>query len=389
MKLNDSENLLMDIIKNKLFGVSINIKAIYKNNVDWKEIFREAARHNVLPLLLQNIDDLSLHFDIPGNIINKWRITVYNQIAFNEKLMFYQNEVISVLDKAQIPYAVLKGASLCAYYPRPDLRVLNDIDLLLRPSDFKQAVEILCEYGFEKRKMSAHFHEVLDKDDIVVEPHYTVTYINKNKTGNKIREFFEDALSQTAREKIGQYTFNVLSVERQAMALLLHMERHIGENKLDLRRLCDWALFISQKANNEVWINIIQPELVKCGLLKFAMLVTKICIIYLGLNAEHCLWAEAADTKLCEKLFLLILRNYNVSSKQPSIVMFNTLRAKREYPILNDIPLLIPFVCVFIQLRFLYEMNTGKRLKISVLKTIYEAIQLNCIFNKLKLYKAK
>jgi hypothetical protein len=49
---------------------------------------------------------------------------------------------------------------------------------------------------------------------------------------------------------------------------------------------------------------------------------------------------------------------------------------------------LIPLGCIFIQLRYLYEMSTGKRAKISVLKTVHEAVQISHIFSKLKLYKA-
>jgi hypothetical protein len=64
------------------------------------------------------------------------------------------------------------------------------------------------------------------------------------------------------------------------------------------------------------------------------------------------------------------------------------LRFRREFPRLSKIPILIPLGCIFIQLRYLYEMSTGKRAKISVLKTVHEAVQISHIFSKLKLYKA-
>lgn len=388
LKLNDSEALLLDIIKKNLFDTPIDVSAYNREEIDWGGVFREACRHNVLPIVLHNINDLIAEFNIPEEKVEKWRITTYNQIAFNEKLMFYQNRVVEILDKAHIPYAVLKGSSLSACYPRPDLRILQDIDLLLKPSDFGQALSILCEHGFNRRIIGKHFHEVLEKDDIVVEPHYSVSYIDKSNTGGRIRDFFEDALERTERETVGAYSFEVLSVAHQAVALLLHIERHIAENKLDLRRICDWAMFVYRKTTNEIWVSQIEPELIRCGLNKFAMLITKICVIFLGLSSEHCSWAEGADSNLCKKLFIIIYKNYSISSKQPSFIVLCALRFRREFPRLSKIPILIPLGCIFIQLRYLYEMSTGKRAKISVLKTVHEAVQISHIFSKLKLYKA-
>lgn len=387
-KLSESETLLLDIIGKNLFDIPIEAGDYDKDGIDWDLIFREACRHNVLPLVLHGINDLTAEFDIPGDRVEKWRIRAFGQIAFNEKLMFYQNEIVEILDKARIPYAVLKGSSLSACYPRPDLRVLRDIDLLLPRSDFGQALNLLQEYGFNMRDTGGrHFHEVLEKDDILIEPHYSVSYIDKSKTGERIRAFFEDALACAERESVGGYSFKVLSAEHQAVALLLHMERHIAENKLDLRRICDWAMFIRRKTGNEMWLSRIQPVLLSFGLNDFAKLVTKICVIFLGLSREHCLWAEKADADLCGELLEIIYKNYNVGSKQPSALVFSSLRAKREFPQLRKIPILAPLAGLFIKLRYFYEMSARKRAKISVPETLREAVQISRIFGRLKLYK--
>jgi len=383
MKLSDSEALLLEIVRKSLFDIRMSPDTLRKENADWEPIFREACRHNVLPLVLQSISGLKEELKIPEDKIEKWRITAYNQVAYNEKVMFYQNMIVEILDKARIPYAVLKGSGLGACYPHPFLRVLQDIDLLLRPSDLERAAEILSGHGFKRRKACGHFHEVLDRGNITVEPHIAVSYINPDKTGEKIRAFFEDALESAETESSGAYSFKVLSARHQAMALLLHMERHIAENKLDLRRLCDWAMFVSRKTTNEMWKSEIEPALIRCGLNKFAMLVTKICVIYLGLDIEHCRWAEAANDRLCGKLLAIILRNYDHGAKQPSIVVQSALRDERELP-----KLLVPFVYVFKLLRYLYRMSTGKRPKIYVRKTICESIKMGSIYRKLGLYKA-
>ena len=388
-RLDTTEILLLDIIKSSLFDIPVDAGAYNAEEIDWGAVFRKAARHNVLPLVLQNINDLIAKLSIPEEKVKRWRIAAHNQIAFNEKLMFCQNSIVEILDKAGIPYAVLKGSGLSACYPRPDLRVLHNIDLLLRPSDFGQALNILYESGFGRRVIEKSFHEVLCREDVLVEPHASVPGVDGSRAGEKIKAFFEDALEHTEAETVGACSFKVLAPERQAVALLLCMERLIVENRLDLRRLCDWAMFVCRKTGKEMWASRIQPELVRFGLDRFAKLMTKICVLFLGLNPEHCPWAEEADENLCEKLLAIVLRNYSAGDRQPAAFVLSSLRAGSKFPLLNKVPAPISFAGIFARMRDLYEMKAVKKARGSVLETVREAARINRVYGKLKLYKAK
>lgn len=61
-------------------------------------------------------------------------------------------DVAATLDRAQITYRVLKGPAVAHLdYPDPVWRSFGDIDLLIRPDDLDDAVDVLKAQGFARR----------------------------------------------------------------------------------------------------------------------------------------------------------------------------------------------------------------------------------------------
>lgn len=54
----------------------------------------------------------------------------------------------SVLDAAGVPWLVIKGPTLSALYPHPDLRGYTDLDVLVPPGALREAVAALLEAGW-------------------------------------------------------------------------------------------------------------------------------------------------------------------------------------------------------------------------------------------------
>ncbi len=402
MKL--SEQFILNILKKSLFDLEISEHKL--EAIDWKGVFLEAKHHTVLPLVLQEIVSSSKEYKVEESVLKRWKAAVSYQVATNHKLMYWQDRVIELLEKSDIPYAVLKGTSVSCCYKKPELRVLGDIDLLFNASDCQKATDLLCENGYENLNLNLAIHEAVQQKGVRIEPHYMVAEIPDNKAGENIKAFFADALDWVEAEKIIPYSFNVLSPRHQFVALLLHMERHLSHDGIGLRQLSDWAMFINARINNELWENQVKPVLKTFGLLKFAQVITKVCVLYLGLDSVKFNWCMEADDKLCTGIMLSILRSGNMGRKASDNVMVRRLSASesehnsvfrnfffhicflanRDFPICKKFPFILPLVWLYIPIRQVFRIIMGKRKKQIVLKTFHEAKKQQNIYKDLRLY---
>lgn len=61
-------------------------------------------------------------------------------------------DVATLLDREGVPFRVLKGPAVAHLdYPEPVWRGFGDIDLLIRPDDLDQVIQLLSERGFSRR----------------------------------------------------------------------------------------------------------------------------------------------------------------------------------------------------------------------------------------------
>lgn len=76
---------------------------------------------------------------------------LYKKSLYNNSRLFQQlGHLVDVLEQGQFTYAFTKGIALHAYvYHDLGSRPMNDIDILIAPSDFKPALDTLLELGYE------------------------------------------------------------------------------------------------------------------------------------------------------------------------------------------------------------------------------------------------
>lgn len=404
-------NCIFSILKNQLFRVPIDIETLKSDAVDWELLFDTASRQGVLPILIQYVSEQKSSLTIEKDLVLKWRQAAINQVLYSEKLIERQAVIIRVLDSERIPYAILKGTSTSCCYPRPELRPFGDIDLLVSPDDLEKTVDVLCAIGYRRSAVESTVHKVLDKDGVRVEPHFTVADIPDNIAGQNIKALLRHALHYTETVQMGENTFSVLSSAHQAIALLLHIEKHITKRGLDLRRLCDWAVFVEKRTSIYLWETAIQPMLIQCGLSQFAKIMTKVCVIYLGLNKENCLWAYSDahdDAHLCENLMGMILKSCDLEYKQMNLAIQLSIEKKksddgrsmvrtifsnitviavRDFPLCKKVPIFFPVIWVYCAIDNIIRYKTDAGMKTSFIKSFIEARRVKKIFKDLKLFQ--
>ena len=274
--------MLCSVLSYELFHVPIHSDVVYPNAS--AEIFEEAQRHSVTPLLYPALRGCAV---LSGNVQDEQlaalrRTALYSAQRF-EAVLRCQAGLLALLQG--IPCAVLKGMSIACTYPHAELRVPGDIDILVQEADIERVGRILSANGYtythETDLHTCFVKSLPDGMTIDIEMHVAVSLFPDTEKGIFTSTFMSDALHHTKMQEINGLLFPALSGVYQLIALLSHMERHLMVLGIGLRQMCDWAAAVHAQ-RGEIGQDDLDT-LKRCGLLQFAKVCTRLCEKYLGL----------------------------------------------------------------------------------------------------------
>lgn len=110
----------------------------------------------LLPLLYQNLRRFQIEHPAMGRMKGVYRYCS----AKNQLLLSELKKIVVLFAEHGIETMLLKGAALATYYyASPALRPMSDCDLLIRPEQLQQAIEILGRAGYAPwKRLPQHLH---------------------------------------------------------------------------------------------------------------------------------------------------------------------------------------------------------------------------------------
>ena len=228
------------------------------------------------------------------------------------RMLYEQDKLIKCFDAAQIPCVILKGTSAAIYYPKPYLRSMGDIDILVPQNRFLESTVLLekngyiYDHGKEQDELLSDVRELAYiKNGIIIELHQRFS-----SSGVDIDDILEDAISRRTICNLNGYSFPVLPQLENGLTLLGHIHQHLKNNELGLRQIIDWEMFVHSFTDVDTWNLEFIPLLKKSGLLSLAAYVTRLCSKYLGLSSTVCFDVEV-DDNLIDQLLEAVLNDGN------------------------------------------------------------------------------
>ena len=161
------------------------------------------------------------------------------------------------LNKAGLESIGLKGWELQRLYPKPSMRQMADLDILVRPYCYEKIAILMKELEYSARGESSWMHDNFKKDVILVEMHKRLTD-DSNKVRDWERRMWE-------RISLGEDELLHMSLEDQTIFHVVHMYKDFMNGSLGLRRIVDTWLLHRQKMDLEV----VTQELEAFGLKSF------------------------------------------------------------------------------------------------------------------------
>ena len=370
---------------------------------DWKAVMDESAQQAVLLLAFDTAAAYKKF--IPDEVWQVWFQRSSRVLASNLRVNQSQRELVGLLDEKGYPYVILKGEAAAAYYPKPELRHLGDVDFLIDPEQ-KDAVERHLTAAGYTGGMHEHIcHVVLKKPGSHLEMHFEIAGIPYGKPGERVREYMADVLSCAKRAESGNGSFCMPDGAHHGLILLLHMQHHMVSEGLGLRHLCDWAAFVNQTWSEPFWQERLLPLLRQIGLLRYAAVMTRVSADTLGTACPE--WA-AAEAELCRGVLLDILAGGNfgckdaVRSKSGMMIsehgkdgtghravynLWKTLHASTpdRFPIVRKVPVLYPILDVY--RAGLYMIRTARGKRPSLVKLAPLAQERRSTYQQLRIFE--
>ena len=392
-------NALLALLAHEIFDQAMDIDA---STVDWSAVLAEAGRHKVTALLYPTIRELD---GVPEAIFNKVCGTAITVATASEAMLKEQRRILDLLEARQIPCAVLKGTSVAYLYPHPELRTIGDIDILVDEENLDEACKALQVDGFAP-SYTAEKHLCLQKGAVWVEMHRMVSVFPESEKGRFTKRYMTDALRHTQVVEISGVRFPMLSDAYQIIALLAHMEQHLATSGIGLRQVCDWA--VTAHALRNCFDGETLALLERCGLLRFARIMTRLCERYLGL--PPCPWTADASDALVDAMLSDVLEGgnfqaqyakrpladvltdaYDVAGKGKTSLFRNYIRYLKKYLRQNEpwakSRLWLPVFGVFLPVRWGVRVLLGKRKQINLVHAVSMAREREKLLREMKLYR--
>lgn len=207
------------------------------SGTDWDTLLRLSRNNNVDALVCDAVQLL------PDNLLpprTLWLPCLARQkqteMAYKH-LLKVQTDLTNILRAHGIKALVLKGTTLAALYPTPSHRLFDDIDLFTHHLQPEADALIARQYGIEIDN-GRHRHSKFAIEGVTIENHYAL--VDNHKTASAA------GYEQLLLKQLPSPTF-------EALFLLRHTAMHFATERITLRHLCDWMLFIEHHTADIDW----------------------------------------------------------------------------------------------------------------------------------------
>ena len=228
--MNKNEQAIISLIKSALTGEP----AAVSDGLDWEGIFAICKSHHVTPMVFYGIENSDLQFPERKLFATS---TVQNVLVEQQQLNML--DAIGQRFSAEgIDYMPLKGTVLKKLYPKTEMRVMGDMDILVREEQLEQVDQVLQQLGCRKGKRSDHVVVYEKKPCINLEMHVRLVPSHDRDYYRYFKDGWKNALPRP--HDPCRY---VMAPEDMFLFEIAHLAKHYREGGIGLRHFVDlWVM---------------------------------------------------------------------------------------------------------------------------------------------------
>lgn len=235
------------------------------DGVDWQKLMHLAHIHSVIGIL----GYMSMKYPIclDEQVKPCLRRLCLNTIGLYTQRKALAQTMVQELDRAGIDYILMKGYVVREFYPVPELRTFNDIDIVIRPEDRKRSHELMLSRGYQ---VHTDWEPVFSyfKEQELYEIHTDIMEIDVSEKAD-YRGYFGNMWRYA--QPIGEHSY-CFTPEFHFLYLLTHIAKHIHGSGAGVRMYLDVAAFVRRYDAEADWVWIAE-QLRELKLFQFAAVV--------------------------------------------------------------------------------------------------------------------
>ena len=132
--------------------------------------------------------------------------------------------------------------------------------------------------------LEKHHHTVFSLDGITVENHYDFLNVHAHASNREIEKKLQELAAEPEKKVLlGEAPLYLPSVDFNALFLLRHTAGHFAAEKIGLRHLIDWTMFIDRHSEEIDW-TALKLIVYKMNMHRFLRTLCALSIDYLGLD---------------------------------------------------------------------------------------------------------
>lgn len=238
-----TENALIFAIRSALLGKAEPLPDDFLT----EQAMRLIKEHQIAPLVYYGAVNCGLPPALPQ--MQKLLEMTVRLISLSESQMLEVQRLRQAFAQNGIDYMLLKGAVLKELYPKPEMRVMSDTDVLIRLEQYEKIRGIMQKLGYTEGVVSDHeLH--WSKPAIHLELHKRLI----PSYDRRYSEFFGEGWSRAKPMEADVHSYH-MSGEDTFLFLFAHFAKHYRDGGIGIKHLTDlWLYRRSQPALDESYI---------------------------------------------------------------------------------------------------------------------------------------
>lgn len=326
--------LIYDLLKFALSDDKANFDVFKDISAkEWKWTLGMLSMHGVAPLVGDALENVPAELRPQGQILMQFIASNMSACRSYEKLKGLVEKLRDVMAQNDIKCLLLKGFSLAEYYPRPQLRKFVDVDLYA-PGAEKDVDDAFAAKGIAVNT-DFYRHSHMTVAGVLIENHHCLLDVR----GRKLMAELDADLKAMALEHLSKFDGPGLYYPDARFSLIFnlhHAMSHFIYEGISFKFLVDWIYFI-RKERELLTTDQTASSLRKHGLLKFAAVMSEVCVRHLGLAQEDlpdCIRDEMAtlEPSVVERFIDDLFRPYEVVHRKSLVAerLYNVRRIVRS-----------------------------------------------------------
>lgn len=282
----------------QLIRIAVGNEGIIRvpTDIEWRDVIDLSFEQGVAAIAVDGLQKILEHnsvenfeFELDKPELEDLKYEWFGEaMACEEDFKKYQSAIADVLrlcKNQQVNMLLLKGYGLSLNYPVPPHRPCGDIDIYL--FGYAEFINQIVEKDYNiKVERSRPHHSVFSYGGFTFENHNTIVDVERHKNQRLDEKIFQKLIDEGCDEiEVDGIPCLVPSVKLNSVYLLRHMAHHFAVERITLRHILDWALFVKANASKIDW-DFVYGFAKDSGCTSFLNCLNGICVESLGFAAE-------------------------------------------------------------------------------------------------------